>query len=43
MNMTIKTSVNSREANKKTLRKLLITIVALFVFSVIYSIIFPSL
>jgi len=43
MNNTIKTSVNSRDVNKKTLRTLLITIVALFVFSVIYIIIFPNL
>lgn len=40
---TVKTSVNNREVNKKTLRKLLITIIALFVISVIYIIIFPNL
>jgi hypothetical protein len=43
MNDTIKTSVNSRGVNKKTLMKLVITIVALFVISVVYIIIFPSL
>lgn len=39
----VKTSVNSREVNKKTLLKLLVTIVTLFVISVVYIIIFPSL
>ena len=43
MDNTLKTSVNSRAVNKKTLRTLLITVVALFVISVIYIIIFPSL